>query len=40
MLNVTDEQLSTVAGLSVRQAAKHLGLSPSTVYRRLSALKG
>jgi DNA invertase Pin-like site-specific DNA recombinase len=40
MLNVTDDQWSTVAGLSVRQAARQLGLSPSTVYRRLSALKG
>jgi DNA invertase Pin-like site-specific DNA recombinase len=39
MLNVTDEELSTVAGLSVRQGARQLGVSPSTLYRRLVALK-
>jgi DNA invertase Pin-like site-specific DNA recombinase len=39
MLDVTEDQLATVAGLSVRQAARQLGVSPSTVYRRLVALK-
>jgi len=33
-IEVTEEQLAAVAGLSVRQAAKRLGISPSTVYRR------
>jgi hypothetical protein len=36
---VTDEQLAFVSGLSARQGAKQLGVSPSTLYRRLIALK-
>jgi len=39
-IDVTQEQLATVAGLSVRQAAKRLGISPSTVYRRMTPEKG
>ena len=33
---VTETQLASVKGLSVRQAAGQLGVSPSTMYRRLS----
>ncbi len=39
-LDVTGEQLTAVAGLSVRTAAKRLGVSPSTLYRRLSRTAG
>ena len=39
-IEVTEEQLAAVAGLSVRQAAKRLGISPSTVYRRMTPAKG
>ncbi len=38
-LDVAGERLAAVVGLSVRQAAKQLGVSPSTVHRRLAALK-
>jgi DNA invertase Pin-like site-specific DNA recombinase len=38
-IEVTEEQLAAVAGLSVRQAAKRLGISPSTVYRRMTPEK-
>jgi DNA invertase Pin-like site-specific DNA recombinase len=38
-IEVTEEQLAAVAGLSVRQAAKRLGISPSTVYRRITPEK-
>jgi DNA invertase Pin-like site-specific DNA recombinase len=38
-LNVSIDQVNTIAGLSVRDAAKRLGVSPSTMYRRLSAGK-
>jgi DNA invertase Pin-like site-specific DNA recombinase len=34
-LEVSDEQMASVKGLSVRQAARQLNVSPSTVYRRL-----
>jgi DNA invertase Pin-like site-specific DNA recombinase len=39
-IEVTEEQLAAVVGLSVRQAAKRLGISPSTVYRRMTPEKG
>jgi DNA invertase Pin-like site-specific DNA recombinase len=32
---VTAEQIRSVAGLSVRQAAERIGVSPSTLHRRL-----
>ena len=35
-LELTEDQLATVKGLSVRQAAQKLGVSASTLYRRLS----
>jgi DNA invertase Pin-like site-specific DNA recombinase len=38
-LDVSDEQLATVTGLSVRQAARQLGVSPSTIYRRQMAAR-
>lgn len=34
-LDVTDEQLASVRGLSVRNAARQLGVSASTLYRRM-----
>lgn len=37
MLDVDSDRLATVVGLSVRQAAKQLGVSASTVHRRLAA---
>ena len=36
-VEVSSDRLATVVGLSIRQAAKQLGVSPSTVYRRLAA---
>jgi DNA invertase Pin-like site-specific DNA recombinase len=36
-VEVSSDRLATVVGLSVRQAAKQLGVSASTVYRRLAA---
>jgi DNA invertase Pin-like site-specific DNA recombinase len=36
-VDVSSDRLATVVGLSVRQAAKQLGVSASTVYRRLAA---
>ncbi len=38
-LDVNSDRLATVVGLSVRQAAKQLGVSASTVHRRLAAQK-
>ena len=35
-LELTDEQLASVAGLSLREAAQKLEISVSTAYRRLS----
>ena len=37
VLDVSSDRLATVVGLSVRQAAKQLGVSPSTIHRRLAA---
>jgi DNA invertase Pin-like site-specific DNA recombinase len=37
-LDVTDEQLASVKGLSVRKAAHQLGVSASTLYRRMQAV--
>ena len=37
VLDVSSDRLATVVGLSVRQAAKQLGVSPSTLHRRLAA---
>jgi DNA invertase Pin-like site-specific DNA recombinase len=36
-VEVSSDRLATVVGLSIRQAAKQLGVSASTVYRRLAA---
>ena len=35
-LELTEEQLATVKGLDLREAAQALGISRSTLYRRLS----
>lgn len=35
-LDLSEDQIAAVDGLSVRQAALELGVSPSTLYRRLS----
>jgi DNA invertase Pin-like site-specific DNA recombinase len=37
-LQVSTESLASVSGMSIRQAAKVLGLSPATVYRRTRAV--
>jgi len=36
-LDVSNDRLATVVGLSVRPAAKQLGVSPSTIHRRWAA---
>jgi DNA invertase Pin-like site-specific DNA recombinase len=38
-ITVDSDQLSAVGGMSVRAAARLIGVSPSTVYRRLTAAK-
>ena len=38
-LDVGNDRLAGVVGMSVREAAKQLGVSPSTAYRRLAAVK-
>ena len=38
-MDVTEDQLRSVTGLSIRRAASQLGVSPSTIYRRLAAAK-
>lgn len=38
-LDISDDDLGSVQGLSVRRAARRLGVSPSTLYRRLGAAR-
>jgi DNA invertase Pin-like site-specific DNA recombinase len=38
-ITVDNDQLSAVDGMSIRAAARQIGVSPSTVYRRLTAAK-
>ena len=35
-VEIAEDQIASTAGLSIRQAAKRLGVSPATLYRRLS----